>query len=102
MSDESNKAVVNELCNLINQAHAAATDETVPLNARQALYSFGNYMAARARTRLWAIEDEVYRDQMKDSEEQIAALADLHLASMRPNLGNQEQEEKSDEPTTDE
>ena len=101
MSDQENKAIVNELCTLINQAHASATDESVPLNARQALYSFGNYMAARARTRLWAVEDEVYREQMKDSEEQLAALADLHLASMKPNLGT-EQQEQSDEPTTNE
>ena len=101
MSDQENKAVINELCVLINQAHASATDESVPLNARQALYSFGNYMAARARTRLWGVEDEKFREEMKDSEEQLAALAELHLASMRPNLGSEEPE-KSDEPQTDE
>lgn len=97
MSDEVNKAIVNELCVLINQAHASATDKSVPLNARQALYSFGNYMSARARTRLWAVEDQEFREQMKDSEEQLAELAELHLASMRPNLGSEEQEQESNE-----
>ena len=100
MSDEENKAVVNELCNLINQAHASATDESVPLNARQALYTFGLYMAARARTRLWAVEDEAYREEMKQSEEQLARLAEEYLASMKPNLGTEE--EQSDVTKTDE
>jgi hypothetical protein len=100
MSDEANKAIVNELCNLINQAHASATDESVPINARQALYSFGNYMAARARTRLWAVEDKEWREEMADSEQQLGALADIHLSQLKPNLGTEE--EQSDEPTSNE
>ena len=100
MSDEINKAIVVELCKLITQAHKPLFEEGIPNDAKHALFTFGNYIAARARTRLWAVEDQGWREEFREGEVAIERLADIHLSDYVPNPENEE--EKPNEPTSNE
>ena len=86
MSDEINKALVQELTTLCEQAHGVTRQLDASDSVKQALFTFGNFIAARAMVRLEAVSDEEWQTNAADLKAELQRLAGIHTNSFVPVL----------------
>ena len=86
MSDEVNKSLVQELTSLCEQAHGVTKQLDTSDSVKQALFSFGNFIAARAMVRLEAVSDEEWQANAIDLKAELQRLAGIHNSSFVPVL----------------
>ena len=86
MSDEINKALTQELVTLVEQAHNVTKQLDASDSVTQALFTFGNFIAARAMQRLEAIGDEEWQENAVDLKAELQRLAAIHTNSFVPVL----------------
>jgi hypothetical protein len=84
MSDEVNKALVQELTTLVEQAHSVTKQLDTSDSVKQALFSFGNFIAARAMLRLEAVSDKEWLENAADLKEELQRLTAIHNSSFVP------------------
>lgn len=92
ISDEVNKALVQEMTGLIHQAHQVLQQQDAPADAKQALWSFGNFIAAKAILRLEAVSDAEWMEESTELKAELTRLAAIHGANFQPILKVGEQE----------
>ena len=86
MSDEINKSLVQELVALVEQAHGVTKQLDTSDSVKQALFSFGNFIAARAMVRLEAVSEEEWQESAADIKKELQRLAAIHNSSFVPVL----------------
>jgi len=96
MSDEINKALVEELVSLCEQAHGVTRQLDTSDSVKQALFSFGNFIAARAMVRLTSVSDQEWQEAATDLKAELKRLTAIHNSSFVPTI-NAESAEVSDE-----
>ena len=92
ISDEVNKALVQEMTGLIQQAHQVLQQQDAPADAKQALWSFGNFIAAKAILRLEAVSDGEWMEESTELKAELTRLAGIHGSNFQPILKVGEQE----------
>ena len=86
MSDEINKALVQELTTLCEQAHNVTRQLDASDSVKQALFTFGNFIAARAMVRLEAVSDEEWQTNAIELKTELQRLAAIHTNAFVPVL----------------
>ena len=89
LSDEVNKSLVQELTTLVEQAHGVTKQLDTSDSVKQALFSFGNFIAARAMLRLEAVSDEEWQANAASLKEELQRLAAIHNSSFVPVLNTE-------------
>ena len=84
LSDEVNKNLVQELTTLCEQAHGVTKQLDTSDSVKQALFSFGNFIAARAMLRLEAVSDSEWQESAAPLKEELQRLAAIHNSSFVP------------------
>ena len=84
MSDEINKSLTQELVTLVEQAHGVTKQLDTSDSVKQALFSFGNFIAARAMQRLEAVSDTEWQENAVDLKAELQRLAAIHNSSFVP------------------
>lgn len=84
LSDEINKSLTQELVTLVEQAHGVTKQLDTSDSVKQALFSFGNFIAARAMQRLEAVSDEEWQANAASLKEELQRLSAIHNSSFVP------------------
>ena len=96
MSDEINKALTQELVTLCEQAHGVTRQLDTSDSVKQALFSFGNFIAARAMVRLEAVSDSEWQTNAADLKTELQRLVEIHNSNFVPVLEPEVPDEASE------
>jgi hypothetical protein len=97
LSDEVNKSLVQELTTLVEQAHGVTKQLDTSDSVKQALFSFGNFIAARAMLRLEAVSDSDWQENAASLKEELQRLAAIHNSSFVPVLNTEAAKDEASE-----